>query len=245
MFKVIGYVIKSLGIIFRLFFYCVFDFKKSMKESRLLRYYYIKKEAKKLTRNLHMDLIVSGMENLPSDDSYLITPNHQSLVDAVVFFNIFDDPIAYVAKDELNKVPEIGKLVLALEGYFLERDNLRQEIKVMKSLSEDMQVKNIRYIIFPEGTRSKDKDFKLNEFKAGAFKYPMNNQKKIVPCAIYGTGEVLNKHTPLKKKYPIYIHFFKPLDYEFYKDKSSSEVSLIVQNMIDEKVQYFRNLSKK
>ncbi len=245
MFKVIGYVIKSLGIIFRLFFYCIFDFRKSMKGSRLKRYYYIKKEALKLTNILHMDIKVSGLENLPNDDSYLITPNHQSLVDAVSFFSVFDDPIAYVAKDELNKVPEIGKLVLALEGYFLERDNLRQEIKVMKSLSDDMNTKNVKYIIFPEGTRSKNKDFKLNEFKAGAFKYPMNNKKKIVPCAIYGTAFVLNKDVPLKKKYPIYIHFFKPLDYEFYKDKSSSEVASIVQNMIDEKVQYFKNLEQK
>lgn len=236
--KILGIIFRSIIEVIRCFFFCIYYYPRRKTTSRLVRYNKIKDIITKENRHLRVNLIVSGQENLPSDQSYLITPNHQGIMDTLVLFECFEDPISYVAKNELSKIPFVKKIIPTIDGYFLERDNLRQEIKVMKNVQKSLKNDNIKWIIFPEGSRTKNPDFKMNDFKAGTFKFPMAISKKIVPCAIYGTSYVFNRHVH-KKKYNIYVHFFEPLTPEMYKNMNTQEVASYAQKLIQDKVDEF------
>ena len=60
--------------------------------------------------------------------------------------------------------------------------------KIKVSLKED----NLKWIIFPEGTRSKNINHEVNEFKAGSFKMAMSQGVDIYPVATWGSFRVLD-----------------------------------------------------
>ncbi|MDD7735595.1 MAG: lysophospholipid acyltransferase family protein [Bacilli bacterium] len=229
--KILPYLIVSLPWIY------YYRLRKN-KISRIKKYHKIRTFLNKVSKLLSMEYEIEGKENLPVEESYLICPNHQSLVDPFIFINVFNDPISFVSKEEVKKMPIIRTFVSLLDGYYLERDNLKQEIKTMKAIQKEMDEKNVRYVVFPEGTRTKDPSLKMNPFKPGAFKFTMNSSKKIVPVCIYGTRDVFDKKVN-KKKYKIKVKFYPPVDKNYYEGKTTIEVASFVQNQIKEGLDEF------
>ena len=225
-------------------FYVLFAYPRKDKNSRIKVFRKLKFYLKRLHKTLGVKLYVTGLENIPNEQSFMITPNHQSLVDGSVMFELFDDPLAFVSKGELTKVP-VAKQILGTMGYiFMDRDNLKEELRVMKKVRKSLLEDNIKWIIYPEGTRTKDKDYKLNPFKAGTYKFPMSINKKIIPCAIHGTERLLNGKYNYKV-YPIYIHFFKPFTKDDYKHLTTQDISNQCHQMIQDKVNEFIEFDKK
>ena len=182
-----------------------------------------------------IEYIVDGKEYLSVEQSYLLTPNHQSLIDPFIFFDIFNDPLSFACKKEAKKIPAVKDVIKMIDGKYLDRDNLRQEIKVMKSIQKDMIEKNVKYIVFPEGTRTKNPDLKMNPFKPGAFKYTMDLGKKIYPVAIYGTRNVFDKKLKWKK-YRVHVSILPPLTKEDYQNMSTAEVATVVHDRVQNRL---------
>lgn len=243
-------MIRWIKIIFRLLrygipmvFYVLFAFPKRDKMSRMKRFTKLKYYLTHLHRDLNIKLYVTGLENIPNEQSFMITPNHQSLADGSMMFELFNDPLAFVSKGELTKVPVAKHILGTMGSIFMDRDNLREELKVMKKVRKSLENDNVKWIIFPEGTRTKNEDYSVNEFKAGTYKFPMQINKKIIPCAIHGTGRILNGKYDFKV-YPVYIHFFKPFTEEDYKKMTTQEIASQCQNMIQEKLNEFIEMDK-
>ena len=222
--KVIPYVFVSL---FWIFIYG-FTFKK---KSRIKVYRKIKNLLATVSSIIGIEYIVDGSEYLSVEQSYLLTPNHQSFIDPFIFFHIFNDPLSFASKKEVKKIPAVNSILNMIDGKYLERDNLRQEIKIMKSIQKDMAEKNIKYIVFPEGTRTKNSDLKMNEFKPGAFKYTMDLGKKIYPVAIYGTRNVFDNKFKMKK-YRVRVSILPPLTKDIYQNMSTAEVAKLVHDKV-------------
>ena len=231
--KTVKYVIKILPYLIISLPWIIYYRIRKNSLSRVRVYRKIKAFLTKVGSLLGMEYEIQGIENLPIEESYLICPNHQALVDPFVFVNIFEDPISFVCKAELKKVPIIRTFIYLLDGLYLERDNLRQEIKTMKEVQKQMNKKNVRYIIFPEGTRTKDPSFKMNDFKPGSIKFSMNEGKKIVPVCLFGTHDIFDKKIN-KKKYKIQVRIFPPVDKDFYNGKTTVEVTNYIQSQIQE-----------
>lgn len=225
-------------------FYVLFAYKNRETTSRIRRFRRLQYYIKELDKRLDVEIHVTGLENLPNEQSYMITPNHQSLFDGSIMFEFLNDPLQFVSKGELTRIPIAKHLLAVMGSIFMNRDNLKEELRVMKKVRKSLLEDNVKWIIFPEGTRTKNANFELNEFKAGTYKFPMSIDKKIVPCAIHGTSRVLDGKYNLKK-YPVYIHFFKPFTKDDYKVLSTQEVALKCQTMIQEKVNEFIELDKK
>ena len=235
---------RILGYGIPMVFYVLFNYKHRETISRIKKFRRLQYYLKNLDKKLDVELHVTGLENIPNEQSFMITPNHQSLMDGTIMFEIFNDPLRFVSKGELTKVPVAKHLLGVMGSIFMDRENLKEELRVMKKVRKSLQEENVKWIIFPEGTRTKDKNFKLNEFKAGTYKFPMSINKKIIPCAIHGTSRVLSGKFNYKK-YPIYIHFFKPVTKEDYKDLSTQDIAIKCQTMIQDKVNEFIELDKK
>ena len=79
-------------------------------------------------------LTVNGLENIPTDQHFLIVSNHQSLLDIFVYMIIIPRRISFIFKKELMKVP-ILNVSLLLQGHaILDRQNPRKAISQLKKV---------------------------------------------------------------------------------------------------------------
>lgn len=110
---------------------------------------------------------VIGRENVPKDEPVLYVSNHRSYFDIPVAYATIPTLTGFVAKKEINKIPFLRTWMKFLQCLFLDRDDIRQGLKIVLKGIE--QIKD-GYSVFiaPEGTRNQGKD--MLPFKAGSFK---------------------------------------------------------------------------
>lgn len=191
----------------------------------------------RLLSSFSIDLKIEGLENVPKDQVCYFVCNHQSAIDPLFIIQALDIPASVVAKKETRKMPLIGKALVALDGIFLDRENLKQSLKVMLELQEDLIERNKNWFIFPEGTRIKDPLKNLQPFHPGAFRAPMKANVPIIPCALYGAFRVL-KLKPYLKRYPVTLKFLPPIYPEQYKDMFTGDVAKITHDIIENEIAY-------
>ncbi len=113
-----------------------------------------------------------GTENIPSQNGFMIFPNHQGMYDVLALIDVMNQPISVVAKKEVANVPFLKQVFKCIKAKIMDRENIRQSMQIIIDVAEE--VKNGRnYVIFPEGTRSKTGNI-IGEFKGGSFKTATN-----------------------------------------------------------------------
>ena len=183
------------------------------------------------------DIKVVGKENIPNE-SCLLVCNHLSMFDPLTFLTVMNDtPLAILAKKETSKIPFVGRCVRSIDGEYIDRGDIKQSLRVMMSIESDLKKENKHWLIFPEGTRSKDPRCNIGEFHHGTFRPAYRSEVPIIPCCVYGTFRV-GKLKPTHKKYPIYIEFGTPILYKDYKDLSTQEIAVIVRNEVQKMLSY-------
>ncbi|MGN1383368.1 MAG: lysophospholipid acyltransferase family protein [Eubacterium sp.] len=139
-------------------------------------------------RRLRLTVTVTGQENLPKEDGFLVIANHQGYADILSLLIAMDErQIGFIAKDSLEKVPMLGRWIRNIGGLFLKRGNPRE---AMKSLQEGANRLKQGYnlVIFPEGTRSRET--RMRHFKRGSFKMAFKAKVPIVPVTLEGAYHV-------------------------------------------------------
>lgn len=207
------------------------------KYPREKRYAKIRKIVGGISNALQVKITVFGLENLPTDRNYYLVSNHMSGFDPIPFIMNSDRPTTFVGKKELMKAPFLPVAMQCIEGDYIDRDNLRQSLKVMLKVEEDLKKGEKSWMIFPEGTRIRDQMLPVAEFHHGTFRPAIKAQVPIVPAAIYGSFRVL-KVKPQFKKYPVFISFLKPVMPEDYEGMSTADVAEMVRKEIQREVTY-------
>ena len=123
-------------------------------------------------------------------EAIVLISNHQSNTDIPVLSAYLPIDFSFIAKKEMRKWPLIGYWMKCQDCIFLDRKNPRQGMKDMKEAIEKIK-KGHSYVIFPEGSRSKDG--KIGEFKKGSFKLATDTKARIFPIALVGTYEIQSK----------------------------------------------------
>ncbi len=135
-------------------------------------YFYITGNRYKASRSLLSSLIlkVFGIKTKitgkadPKTGIFLL--NHQSILDIVAIEAITKDAnLCWIAKRELFDIPLFGHLFKSCKMIAVDRESKHGLIKLIKD-AEDAIKKGRPLVIFPEGTRSKNKE--MLEFKPGA-----------------------------------------------------------------------------
>lgn len=187
---------------------------------------------------LMVDVHIKGMENLENlPDNYLIMPNHRSNFDPIMIIAVSPKPITFVAKKETYKMPFAGRIIRVLKGSFLDRNDLRQQLKIMKDVEMQMiENKAQNWAIFPEGTRNKNGDpSTLLEFHHGSFRSAMNNDFTIIPTVINGTGRILS--FKYFKRIPVEVSFTKPIKASECGVKNSKQLADYTADIVNKELQ--------
>lgn len=209
---------------------------KRNKYSEEYKYNFIRKIMFKVNKAFNVEYHVEGLENIPSNQTYVLFPNHQANFDPLALVTVIDKPIQFIGKKEVQKMFLVGKAFEILNSIYLDRDNLRASLDTMKECQRRIKEDHANFVIFPEGTRTRKEDRRMNDFKPGAFKSACNGQATIVPVMLNGTYRVLNKKIK-KKVYRVDIKFLKPIPYEEYKDISTADLALHVHNLVEEELE--------
>ena len=121
-------------------------------------------------------------EELDSNKSYMFCPNHASLLDPFVLIAISKNPIVFIGKQELVKIPIFGffyKRVVIM----VDRNSPRSRKRVYELAKKKLQ-NGTSMAIFPEGLVPTENVI-LAPFKNGAFSLAIEYQIPIVPQIYY------------------------------------------------------------
>ena len=191
---------------------------------------HIHKILKLAVQSGNIDLQVYGQENLPAEDGFVMYGNHQGMFDVVALAADCERPLAAVLKKELADVPLLKQIRECTYSYAMDREDVRQSLTVIKGVTEEV-LKGRNYLIFPEGTRSKNGNV-MGEFHGGSFRAAMKAQCPIVPVCFIDSFKVLDQKG--SKPVTVQMHYLKPIPYEEYKDLKTVDVAELVKSRIQE-----------
>lgn len=174
----------------------------------------------------HVQVDSYGVENLPKEQGFMLYPNHQGLYDTLAIADAFPYPFSVVAKKEVENVPFIKQMLACMQGYCIDRDDIRQSMTVISQVAKDVQQKKKNFIIFAEGTRSRQGN-KIGSFKGGSFKCATKAKCPIVPVALINS--FLPFDSDSTEKVNVQVHYLPPITYEEYKDMKTTEIAARVE----------------
>jgi 1-acyl-sn-glycerol-3-phosphate acyltransferase len=174
---------------------------------------------------------IIGLENVPKDQAVLYAANHRSYFDIIVGYTSVPNLTGFVAKKEMKKVPFISVWMKYLNCLFLDRDNIKEGLKMVLEGIELIK-KGYSLWIAPEGTRNTEKE--LLTFKEGSLKIAEKSGCPIIPVTLNNTDAQFERQFPWVKKAHIIIEFGKPIyPNELEKEQRKflgSHVQSIIQN---------------
>lgn len=197
------------------------------------KYKHIRYILKHVCKSGNIDLQVTGMENIPKEDGFLMCGNHQGIFDIVAIVDSFERPIAGVFKKELSEIPFLKQVIKCTHSYPMDREDVRQSMGVIQSVAQELKSgRNI--VIFPEGTRSKLGNV-MGEFHAGTFKSALKSKVPIVPFAFVDSYKVLDQDGcgPLA----VHLHYLEPIYYQEYQGLKTQELAALVKQRVGDAIQ--------
>lgn len=155
---------------------------------------------------------VTGVENIPTEGNLIIAANHKSNFDPIFVAAAVNKKrkMTAVSKEELFNNKILSKLLNKAEIIPINRENpsLSSIKRILKYIKNEYAL-----VIFPEGTRSKGKEF--NDAKAGLSLFATKGKALVVPCTIVSNYKFFKKAI---------VHFEEPISLEkYYKEKLTSE----------------------
>lgn len=153
---------------------------------------------------------IKGKENFAKGRSYIVTFNHNSLLDVPLSAPYVPGANKTIAKTSFAKVP--------LFGWFYRKGSVlvdrNSDASRRKSFEEMKNVlkKGMHMCIYPEGTRNRTNE-PLKKFYDGAFKLAVETNTAIVPTLIFNT----KKAVPVNKSFffiphKLEMHFLPPVE---------------------------------
>jgi 1-acyl-sn-glycerol-3-phosphate acyltransferase len=128
-----------------------------------------------------------GLEKIDPQQRYILVSNHYSYFDIPCILAIVPQPIRFMAKVSLFKIPFFG-WALGRAGFIpIDRKNRRTAVKSFDLAAERLRKGNT-IVVFPEEGRSRT--IEMRPFQRGAFLLAIKAQMPMMPIAVDGTWNV-------------------------------------------------------
>ncbi|MEM7725238.1 MAG: lysophospholipid acyltransferase family protein [Cyanobacteria bacterium P01_A01_bin.45] len=143
---------------------------------------------------------IYGAEHVPLSGPLVVVSNHASNFDPPILSSCIRRPIAYMAKEELFKVPVLNKLIRLYGAYPVSRGTAdRKAIKAaLKCLEKGWAVG-----VFLQGTRTADS--RITEPKRGAALIAAKAKAPLLPVCLWGSNQIEKKGKVVPQKVPLTV----------------------------------------
>ena len=143
---------------------------------------------------------IYGAENVPKRGAVIVVSNHASDFDPLIVANCVGRPVAFMAKEELFKIPVLNTVIKSYGAYPVKRGTGdRAAIRAaVESLEHGWATG-----VFLQGTRTSDG--KITDPKLGAALIAAKTDAPLLPVCIWGTEEILPKGSKFPRFYPVTV----------------------------------------
>jgi len=179
---------------------------------------------------LGVELDVRGAEKIDKGFTYVFMANHTSFVDGPLLFMLIPQPVRVLLKKEAFRIPVIGLAMRHVGFVPVDRKGLKGGKQSIEKASWLIKEKGYSFLIFPEGTRSRDG--LLQPFKRGGFFLAVNTQAPILPITIGGTFKLMPRRSFFVKRGKIKVVFHEPIKVEEFDRSNIPELSNRVRSVI-------------
>ena len=176
--------------------------------------------------------LVYGTENLPKEGGYIMYSNHQGKYDALGIMLYHDRPCSVLMEKKQSEKIVAKQFIDLVNGKRLDFDDPRSQLRTLNELTKEVS-EGRRYLIFPEGGYKNNKNT-LQKFNAGCFRCSLGSKTPIVPVTIIDSYKALNGNS--LRKCTTKVFFMKPIPYEDYKDMKKTEISAMIKDIIQKKL---------
>ena len=154
-------------------------------------------------------LRVRGREKFAPGQTYIVTCNHNALMDVPVSYPGIPGGNKTIAKIEMAKVPVFG-LFYRTGSVLVDR---KSEVSRRESVTKMREVLDmgLHMCIYPEGTRNKSAD-PIKAFHDGAFRLAIITGHAIIPAVIFNSRKIMPPNAGFYvRPYRLHMHFLDPV----------------------------------
>lgn len=230
--RIVTMVLKNLGIVPGAWIKLCRYAKHSEEYPEEEKYRHIQYILEHAIKGGNIELQVSGQENIPRENGFMLYSNHQGMFDILAIAATCDAPIGVVLKKELYNIPFLHQIAICTKSFAMDREDVRQSLTVIQNVTQEVK-SGRNYLIFPEGTRSKLGNTMV-DFHSGSFRCATKSHCPIIPIALIDCFKVLDQKG--SKPVTVQIHYLKPILCEEYKDMNTTGLAALVRGRIEEKI---------
>jgi 1-acyl-sn-glycerol-3-phosphate acyltransferase len=175
---------------------------------------------------LGIRLDVSGREDVDGGSPIVFMANHLSFLDGPLLYYLVPRAVRVILKKELFRIPIVGWAMRFVGFVPVDRKGLKSGRKSIERATHSILTKGYSYLIFPEGTRSRDGE--MLPFRRGAFFLAINSHAPIVPITIEGTFGLMPKGSPFAKKGTVTVIFHEAI---FVNDLTERDMPQLIEQV--------------
>lgn len=201
------------------------------------RHGYISRMVQHIIKYGRVSLLVTGTENIPPDNGFIMFPNHQGLFDVLALFASCPRPFSVVIKKEAANLILVKQVLKAMRSLSMDREDLKDQVRVISEVIKRVKSGD-NFVIFAEGHRSR-KGNEILDFKSGTFKSAVKAGCPIVPVALIDSFKPFDISS--LKQVTVQVRYMKPIYPAQYMGLKTSEIAYLVHDRIQEEIN--RNIS--
>jgi len=156
-------------------------------------------------------LQVEGTEVIDRKQRYILIANHSSYFDIPCIFVAIPQPIRFMAKISLFKIPIFGWAIGRAGFIPIDRKNRRTAVKSFEKAVDRIRKGNT-VVVFPEEGRSRERA--MRPFQRGGFLLALRSGLPILPVAIVGTYDVYSANAKVLTPGPVIVRVGTPIPTE-------------------------------
>lgn len=189
--------------------------------------------ARRLVAAAGIRLSAEHLDRIEPARRYILIANHNSYLDIPCLLAAIPQPLRFMAKVSLFKIPVFGTGLRAAGFIPIDRKNRAANIQSF-SLAADRIRRGNSIVVFPEEGRSHSRE--MRPFQRGAFLLALKSALPIVPVAITGTHEVLPPGRHSVHPGPVVVRVGTPIETSKFsirtKDQLATETRAAIEEML-------------
>lgn len=196
------------------------------------RYDYIARMTRRIIKRGRVSIKVTGIENIPDRNGFILFPNHQGLFDMLAIFSTCPKALSVVIKKEASNWLLVKQVLGATRSLSMDRDDIKDQVRIIGEVTK--QVKQGRnFVIFAEGHRSRNGN-EILDFKSGTFKSAVKAGCPIIPVALINSFRPFDINSLRHES--VEVHYMEPIMPDQYMGMKTAEIAHLVHDRIQEEI---------